>query len=168
MTVKRTVFFLGAAVLAASLSANADPWPHRKSGLWQVTITMQNSPMPPMTSKYCIDQATETALLNTSQGMMRESCSKRDVHVMGGTGTIDTVCKFGKYTQTAHTAVTFTGDSAYRSQTLSHMSPAMPYGGADHMTSVDARWTGPCPPSMKPGDMIMANGMRMHMNPNTK
>jgi hypothetical protein len=96
---------------------------------------------------------------------MRQSCPKHDVHVTGGSGSIDTVCKFGKYTQTAHTVITFTGNTAYRSQTQSHMTPAMPYGGADHMSSVDARWAGPCPADMKPGDIAMANGMRMHMGP---
>lgn len=128
-----------------------------------MTMTMQNSRMPALTSKYCIDAATEDALMNSGQSMMQKACSKRDVHVVGGNGTVDTVCKFGKYTQTAHAIVTFTGNTAYQMQTHDHMDPPMPYGGADHSSTIDARWMGPCPPDMKPGDIVTANGMRMNM-----
>jgi hypothetical protein len=128
-------------------------------------MTMQNSPMPPMSSKYCIDAATEANLMNMGKGIMQQACARHDLHVVGHTGTVDTVCTFGKYTQTSHTIFTFSGDTAYQSQTHSHMNPAMPYGGADHQSSIDAKWMGPCPPDMKPGDIVMANGMRMHMNP---
>ena len=119
--------------------------------------------MGPMTSKYCIDQATESSMMNQGQGMMQQSCPTHEVHVTGGRGTIDTVCKFGSMTQSSHTLVTFTSDSAYHMDTTSHMTPPMPYGKADHVMSIDAKWTGPCPSDMKPGDIVTANGMRMHM-----
>ena len=160
---KKTILIAALTAIAFTIPAKTDPWPHRKPGLWQMTMTMQGSPVPPMTSKYCIDAKTESYLMNQGQGMMQQSCPTHDVHVAGGRGTIDTVCKFGKYTQTAHTLITFTGDSAYRSETKSQTDPPMPYGGKDHTSAIDARWTGPCPPDMKPGDIVMANGMRMHM-----
>jgi len=160
---KKTILVAALAAIAFTIPARTDPWPHRKPGLWQTTMTMQGVPRPPMTSKYCVDEATESYMMNQGQGMMQQSCPTHDVHVMGGRGTIDMVCKFGSMTQTSHTLVTFTGNAAYHSETKSHMTPPMPYGKADQQMSVDATWTGPCPPDMKPGDIVMANGMRMHM-----
>ncbi len=153
-----------ASALTATL-AQADVWPHRKPGLWQMTVSMQGSPMGPMTSKYCIDAATEDALMSMGQNAAKSMCSKNDVHVSGMTGTIDAVCKFGNMTQTSHTVVTFTGNTAYRSETHAHMVPAPQFGGADHITVNEAKWMGPCPSDMKPGDMVMPNGMRMNMAP---
>jgi hypothetical protein len=124
---------------------------------------MQNSKMPPMTSKVCVDEATEAALTNMGQGTMRQTCPKHDVHVAGSNATIDSVCKFGPYTQTAHTAIAFAGNSSYRSETHTHMQPPMPNAGGDHVSTIDARWSGPCPADMKPGDVVMGNGMRMNM-----
>ena len=160
----RTTFVIALSAIALTASSlNADPWPHRRPGLWEMTMTMTNSHMPPMTSKYCIDQATEDSLMNMGQGMMQKSCPNHDVHVVGGHGTVDMVCTFGKYTQTSHSVIAFSGNTAYHSDTRAHMDPPMPYGGGDHTSTIDARWTGPCPADMKPGDIVTGNGMRMHM-----
>ena len=94
-------------------------------------------------------------------------CSKNDIHMSGMTGTIDSVCKFGTMTQTSHTTVTFTGNTAYHSETVAQMVPAPKFVHADHRTTSDAKWLGACPPGMKPGDIVMANGLRMHMAPDS-
>ena len=148
----------------ASAPANADPWPHRKPGLWQMTMTMQGSPMGPTASKYCIDAATESALLQQGQVATRKMCGEPRVHIAGNTGTIDAVCRFGKMTSSSHTAVTFFGNSAYRTETHSHTEPASKYLKADRVMTTDAKWIGPCPGNMKPGDIETANGMRIHLN----
>jgi len=151
----------------AVAGAVADVLPHRKPGLWQMTASMQGSPLPPMTSKYCIDAATESALISAGQNAANKMCSTSSVHMMGSTGTIDATCKFGDMTTTSHTVITFVSDSAYHSETRSHMSPAPKYIKGDHVTTNDAKWMGPCPAGMKPGDIVMGNGMRMHLDAKT-
>jgi hypothetical protein len=158
----RSIILTIVACLTVVSAANADPFPHRKPGLWQTTLILSGTKMPPMVSKFCIDAATESALTNFGQDAMKDMCSKRDVHVVGGNGTIDTVCKIGGSLQTTHTVVSFVANTAYHSEIHSHMVPPL-YGKSDSLTISDARWTGPCPPGMKPGDMVMANGMKMHM-----
>ena len=153
---------LGAAVLA---TATADTMPHRKPGLWQITSTMKGGPMPAMTSKYCIDEATEAALMNTGQSMARKSCTNAATHVSGNTAVMDATCKFGNMTSTTHTVMTFSGNDAYHGETHTRMTPA-PTGMPPEMVStMDARWMGPCPAGMKPGDIVMGNGMRTHFDP---
>ena len=161
-----TVLVAIAIVLAAAMhsGSSADPWPHRKPGLWQMTMTMQGSPMGPMTSKYCIDAATEAVLMQMGQSTANKMCSSETVHVAGSTGTIDAVCRFGKTTSTSHTTVTFLGDTAYRSETHSHLDPPSKFMKGDRIMTNDARWVGSCPAGMKPGDIDTADGMRMHMN----
>jgi hypothetical protein len=129
-------------------------------------MTMQGAPMPPMSSKYCVDAATESALISAGQNAANKMCNGATVHVVGSTGTIDATCKFGNMTSTSHTVITFVGNTAYHSETRTHMSPPSKYIKSDHVTTNDAKWTGPCPAGMKPGDVVMGNGMRMHLDPN--
>ena len=152
--------------VAMALPATADPWPHRKPGLWQMTVSFRGAPMPPMSSKYCVDAATESALMSAGQNAANKMCGGTSIHVTGGSGTIDATCKFGGMTTTSHTVITFVGNSAYHGETRSHISPAPAYAHGDQVTTNDAKWVGPCPANMKPGDVVMANGMRMHLDPN--
>ena len=40
--------------------------------------------------------------------------------------------------------------------------PGMPAGGTTNMT-IDAKWLGACKSDQRPGDIIMANGMKMNI-----
>ena len=100
--------------------------------------------------------------MNMGQDTMKDICSRQDVRFSGGKGFTDTVCKIGNSTQTAHTVITFTGNVAYHSEIHSHMQPPL-YGDADSMSVIDAKWVGPCPANMIPGDMLLSNGMKMHV-----
>jgi hypothetical protein len=90
--------------------------------------------------------------------------SKCDVRFAGASGTVDSVCKLGTRTQTARSTITFTGDNAYHTETRAHFDP--PLGNtADRTTISGAKWLGPCPANMQPGDIITATGIRMHLDP---
>src|SRR5713226_7791226 len=106
---------LSIASLAVALAvvivsaASADPYPHRKAGVWQMTRTSPDSKMPLTTAKLCIDAVTESALVDMGGAAAKKMCSKSDVHFSGKNGTVDTVCKFGSSTATTHSAITFKG-----------------------------------------------------------
>ena len=58
-------------------------------------------------------------------------------------------------------------DSAYTVEVTStreggHPLPGVAPGAATHM-KIAATWLGPCAAGMKPGDMIMANGMKLNI-----
>ncbi len=143
--------------------ARADSYPPRKSGLWQITITSADSKVPPKSAQICIDDATESALMGMGGAMSKKMCSKLDVNFEGLNGTADSICKFGTSTQTTHSTIAFTGDSAYHTETTAHFDPPL-NGKSDTAMTDDAKWIGPCPDTMKPGDIFMANGMKMHLD----
>ncbi len=41
---------------------------------------------------------------------------------------------------------------------------AIPNMPAETQITIEAKWTGPCKAGQKPGDVIMANGMKMNVN----
>jgi len=149
--------------LACGLAgARADDLPTRKAGLWEVTLHMATANMPTQTMKFCTDSATDAELykfgMNAAQGM----CSRYDLHRNGNVATIDTECKMGEMKMTSHSVMTFTGDTAYKTVIQSRSDPPM-MGHAESTMTQEAKWTGPCPADMKPGDLVGPNGMKMNM-----
>ena len=56
----------------------------------------------------------------------------------------------------------FTGDTSYHTETKSTYDPpakGMPSGNS----TVDGRWTGPCPAGMQPGDAVLPDGRKVNM-----
>ena len=78
----------------------------------------------------------------------------------------NSVCQLGAGKTTSHSEVTGSFDSAYTVKVTSKMEgaamPGMPAGGTSNMT-IDAKWLGGCKADQKPGDIIMANGMKMNI-----
>ena len=154
---------LGAAIGIGSGAFAAD-LPKQKAGLWEMSLRMTGMNMPPQVTKYCADGTSDASSLKPNQGGGRENCSRNDIQRNGNVVTIDSVCKADDMTMTSHTVMTFNGDSGYTATTQARMDPPMPGHGEMNMTQ-EARWAGPCPAGMQPGDMIAPNGMKMNRNP---
>jgi hypothetical protein len=100
-------------------------------------------------------------------GSVQEACSKQDVVKSGNTITVDSVCKFSDATTTSHAVVTGSFDSAYTVDVTSTREGGRPMPGATpgaptHM-KIAAKWLGACAADQKPGDIVMANGMKMNI-----
>ena len=163
----RTIITASAAALLGVLicpatDARTDDLPTRKAGLWEVTMHMSIANAPPRVMKFCTDAATDAALfklgMNAAQGM----CSRQDIHRSGDVVTIDAECKLGETNMTSHAVMTFTGDTAYQTESKTHFDPPM-MGRSDSTMSQEAKWTGPCPAGMQAGDLIGPNGIKMNM-----
>ena len=159
-----------AALAACALTATpafALDMPARKAGLWELKMTFVGRRLPGQTIKQCVD-ATTDKLMNSSYGTAaQQKCSKQDVQRSGNTLTIDSVCSFGGATTTSHSVVTGSFDSAYTVDVTStrhggRQIPGLPATGSSHMT-IAAKWLGPCGKGVRPGDMIMSNGMKMNV-----
>jgi hypothetical protein len=154
-----TLLLLGAATCGTS---RADDFPLRKAGLWEVDMTMSGGKMPPQQMKMCIDPATDAEMyqlgMNAAQGM----CSKPDIHRSGGTVTISTTCKMGESKISTQSVTKFTGDTAYHTDVNSTFDPPMGTLRESAVTQ-DAKWSGACPADMQPGDVLMANGIKMNI-----
>lgn len=163
--------FRSLALAACSLiwtgCALAAELPQRKAGLWEQTMTFEGRKLPPRTMQLCVDAKTDKLLNSKFDGTSGDSCSKRDVKVSGDTITMDSVCNFGAGTTTSHAVVTGSFERAYTMRIESKREGSRPTAGttpgqATHMT-VEAKWLGPCKADQKPGDVTMANGMKMNV-----
>ena len=141
--------------------------PSRKPGLWEMKMTLQgrNAAMPAF--QHCIDAATDKAMMMQGGNMRSQKCSRQDVQRSGNTVTIDSVCELGSGTGTATSHAVVNGDfnSAYTVQVSSKREggPAVPGMPAETHITIEAKWIGACKADQKPGDMIMAGGMKFNV-----
>jgi hypothetical protein len=149
-------------IACAGTGALAVDLPTRKPGLWEVTLHMASGKMPPQLMKFCTDAATDAQLYQLGMSAAQGMCSRNDIQRSGNVVTMDSECKMGEMKMTTHSVMTFTGDAAYKTDIRSHSEPPM-MGRSDSSMTQDARWTGPCPADMQPGDMIGPNGMKMNL-----
>jgi hypothetical protein len=158
-----------AVIAVAATPASAGELIHRKPGLWTTRMMLDAVKQPLPETKMCLDAATDSKLMDHAMNLQKNACDKP---VMGGVGpvrTVDTVCHINKGTQATHMVVTYSGDAAYHIDVVSHFSPAQMGRDVMHSTQ-DAKWQGPCPADMKPGDMmvgpmkinVLDGGMTMH------
>ena len=155
---------LAAAVFLAATPVLALDMPSRKAGLWELKMDFVGRNLPGQTMKQCVDAATDKLMNQAYGGANKEACAKQDVSNAGGVMTIDSVCKFGPATVTSHAVVSGSFDSAYSVDVESSHEggPPTPGGSKSHM-KIEAKWLGACAAGQKPGDIIMANGMKMNV-----
>jgi hypothetical protein len=149
-----------ALALTISTAALADDYPPRRPGLWEVTMGAAGAPGP--TLKMCIDAETDQIFHQVGTDFKTKRCDQSDVKVNGTTVTADGECKVHGTTITTTSTTNFTGDSAYHTDIKSHFDPAF-LGKTDTTMTQDGKWTGDCPADMKPGDMVLGNGIKINV-----
>ena len=157
-------WFIATVVLsnAAALGAGLEDLPKRKPGLWEMSTTSVGNKGAPAMSKVCIDTATDRELMNFGLGVANQLCSKRDIKVSGSVATLNMVCTIGNSQSTSRSTITYAGNTAYRAEVRAHFEPPF-LGQSDSTTTQQAKWTGACPPDMKPGDLVTGNGVRINL-----
>jgi hypothetical protein len=133
--------------------------PVRKPGLWEIETTLPNLKIPKQVIRQCVDAATDQMMQSRAGINSQRECSKRDLQRSAGSITIDSTCTTGGKTRTSHVVITGSFDSSY-AMTVTSQSEGAPEGRTITMA---AKWIGPCAADQKPGDMIMANGMKINI-----
>ena len=151
-----------ATLLALSLllvvgPVSAQETPHRKSGLWELTRTSTYTENQPRHTKLCIAQASDNALRQVAEGMRGETCKTDKLTRDGDKLQVDATCTLRTSTATTHAVITGNFDSAYTIESKSTYNPPLA-GQAKGQAVLSAKWTGPCPAGMQPGEMILNNG----------
>jgi hypothetical protein len=141
------------AIGTAGIAAAAD-LPPRKPGLWEITRSPAAPNQPPQLQKICLDAVTDALLYKLGSRVAHQACSKFDITSSSGRVQVDTVCKIGATTTTAHSVTLLTGDTAYHEDASTHFDPPLA-GKADAKSSTDGKWMGACPADMKPGDLVI-------------
>lgn len=150
-----------AAVLTIS-SAFAFDAPKRKSGLWEMKMTDAKTPRA-QTMQMCIDEKTDNLMAQQAGGMQQQQCTQSTVRKEGDKIISESVCNFGNTKSTTRAVFAGKFDSAYRVDAKTTYDPEM-MGMKESSTTIEAKWTGPCKPGQKPGDMIMPGMGTMNMN----
>ena len=151
------------AMLATTICpAVAGDMPSRKPGLWQTVMDRPGRNMPPNEIKTCIDANTDAEMFKLGMASAQSICSHMESHRNGDVFTTSAVCKINETQMTSRSVSHFTGNSAYHTDITTKFDPPM-MGKSESVMTQDAKWTGPCPAGMQPGDMVMGNGMKMNM-----
>lgn len=143
--------------LLVAVPARAEDAALRKPGLWEVKTSIDDRGRA-VTVQQCIDAATDQMLQSSAGPFSAPVCAKRDVKKSDAGMTIDTQCTFNGKPASAHAVVTGSFDTAY-TMTVTAEGVDLP---ATRMT-MEGKWLGACGPDQRPGDVIMANGVKVNI-----
>ncbi len=162
----RMALGLAAAALMAVPAAALDV-PPRKPGLWSVTLGMKGMPANMagmMTSQHCVDASVDQMRNPVTGNARTEQCTKLTFDKTATGYTFDSTCAMDGGTIETHGVVIGSFDSAYQmDMTTKHLGNAPPGMPAESHMTIDAKWLSACTAGMRPGDVLMANGMKMNV-----
>ena len=162
---RKFIPLLGLTLTLTSSLALADSFPDREPGLWEISITSGNS-QAPQGMKECIDSATDAKMMQMGTDItksMNGTCSQQELKKTASGFESNSECKM--MGSTIKSKATFSGDfkRTYFGEIVSTFTPPL-MGQSTSTTKITAKHTGSCGADMKPGEIIMANGMKMNMN----
>ncbi len=151
----RHALLIAAACLATPVIAQ--DMPKMKSGLWETTTTtaaaQKGAKGHASQTTMCINEAVQKQMMDFGKTMGAQ-CSKNTTRRDGNKYIGEAECNFGGSTMKSQSVATFTSDTSYRVESRSTFSPPMA-GMGESSTTQEAKFVGPCPAGMKPGDMTM-------------
>ena len=140
--------------------------PTRKAGLWIQTMTRDGKPTPMGAMRVCIDATTEARMSVFGRAAAGRVCARQSMsRGLDGAYHFSSTCRMGE-AGTVTSNGTASGD--FSSKYLVHSesdvagSRFAPMNG-HHVTEMQATWSGPCPPDMAPGDVVVG-GFKMNLN----
>lgn len=161
----RTAALLAAAALIVpvALGAQTLDLPQRKAGLWEITMTMdQPKGMPAMTSKMCVDPATDREMMDYALKMVG-TCKSLTTKREGKSLVIASDCTFaGKQTK-SRTVLTGDFQTGYTSRTEGTMGDGDGKKPRATLVTQTATWKSADCPGMKPGDVTMLGGVKLNI-----
>jgi hypothetical protein len=146
----------------AGAGASAADIPVLKSGLWELSRSTSQQPETKRVTEMCLDESVQAEMREFGLGVAKELCSKSDRRVEGNRLTMDAVCKLGATTMTAHSVMTFSGNTAYHTEGRATYDPPMA-NMSESKSSIDAKWVAECPPGQQPGDITLESGQKINI-----
>lgn len=132
-----------AAALLAAAASHGEDQPRRKSGTWEIALTTAGQPSA-FVSQVCIDENTDDLARSAGTSVQQTDCSEAGIARDGDRYLVRSVCAMRNSTVTTEAVLSGSFETAYRGQIRTSYSPPL-YGRSEVQSSVEARWTGPCP-----------------------
>jgi len=154
----RIVGLLGLGLSAAGWApAQTDAAP-RKPGLWEMRIQAEGRRAgQEQVIHQCIDAGSDSMLRDWARGKEEGRCTTYEPRRVGANTVVDAVCKVGRSTATIRTEISGDPSSDFRADTRTTYNPPL-RGRAQGHAVMHARWTGPCAPGQKPGEIVLPGG----------
>ena len=138
-------------------------FPQMKEGLWsihQVTTTNPGNKTMDATETLCRNHAYDEYAHSLSKG--RAGCTVIKEEGGNGAWTLESECKVQASVMHVKANIKSIDANTAHSETHSTMTP--PMMGISETTMIqDQKFVGACPAGQAPGDMVMGNGMVMHL-----
>jgi len=142
-----------------SSPAGATDAPKRKSGLWEMKMSMAGMPAGMGAMQTCVDEKSDDITQQHAQAQAKQNCSQTDTRRDGERVIVHSVCRFDNVTATTDAVFSGRFDAAYQGDIKTSFTPAMA-GRSETQMHIEARWLGPCQAGQRPGDVIV-NGRVM-------
>jgi hypothetical protein len=161
----RTAALLAAAALTVpvGLGAQTLELPQRKAGLWEITMTVERPQgMPAMTTKMCVDPATDREMMDYAlkmTGTCKSLTSKRETKGL----VIESDCTFAGKRTRSRTVLAGDFQSGYTSRTEGTMDDGDGKKPRATVVTQTATWKSADCPGMKPGDVTMFGGVKLNI-----
>jgi hypothetical protein len=153
------------AAPAASGPLTPDHIPHRKPGLWKQTMAMDGQPPGPGGMQICVDDASEARTSVAAQHIPGAHCTPPQFsRNLDGSVSFTDSCDMGANGKEQSTGVLKGDFSSGYTVTVNYTMSGTPIASMNgaHTMVMTGVWTGPCAPGQVGGDIILANGMKIH------
>jgi Protein of unknown function (DUF3617) len=137
--------------------AHAADGPARKPGQWEVKTSLEGQGRA-VTVKQCIDAATDQMLQSSAGPFSAPLCKGREVTKSDAGMTIDTHCSFNGRAANARAVVSGSFDSAYTMTVTAEGGDLPPV-----KMITEGKWLGACAADQRPGDVVMAGGVKVNI-----
>jgi Protein of unknown function (DUF3617) len=143
-------------------SAGAAELPVRKPGLWEIKIKLTGGAAPTAMMRHCTDESTDRQMSTLFNPLQPQPCPKSEVSKQNDRFTIDSTCRIDNKTITLHSDVTGDFITSYTVVTETKTQEPDSEPSVSSMT-LEGRHVGSCKWGQKPGDVVMAGGLKVNV-----
>jgi len=149
--------------LGAMQPAAAAELPTRKPGLWEIKIKLTGGAAPTAMMSHCTDDSVDRQMSTMFNPLAQQPCPGNDIQKHPDRYTIDSVCRADNKSVTLHSDIT--GDFVTKYTVVTETKTQEEPDSEPSVTNMtlEGRFLGPCKPGQKPGDVMMAGGLRVNV-----
>ena len=140
-------------VFSTSTAYAAAGLPDIKAGLWEARTTMGAT--KDIMSASCMDNSVYKKMSEDMEKDPNVPCKVLQRERNGSTYLSEVECKFGNTVSRSKTFITYSGNTAYHSETRDSNNKVS--------VVIDSKYAGACPAGMKLGDVTGPNGLKINM-----
>ena len=157
---------VGVSLTGSVATAQIIDLPPRRPGLWELSMKVEKpSRMAPISTRMCIDAATDREAMDFALRMSKSNCARHDVRKTGAIWVIDAECTFGPIKSATKTTIAGDFQSAVtiRMEGTTEGGFAGEQGPQPTLITQTATWKAADCGDLKPGEMGMAGGIKFNI-----